>query len=35
MPYEQFDRSRLRLKSLTERQHDLDLSVIMRLEKRS
>ncbi len=32
MPYEQFDRSRLRLKSLTERQHDLDLSAIMRLE---
>lgn len=31
MPHEQFDRSRLRLKSLAEREHDLDLSVVMAL----
>jgi hypothetical protein len=32
VPHEQFDRSRLRLKSLNEREHDLDLSVMMDLE---
>ncbi len=32
MPHEQFDRSRLHLKPLAEREHDLDLSVIMALD---
>lgn len=32
MPYEQFDRSRLRLKSLTEREHRYDLSHFLDLE---
>ena len=31
MPHEQFDRSRLRLKPLAEREHDLDMSVVMDL----
>lgn len=31
MPHERFDRSRLRLRPLAEREHDLDLSVIMDL----
>lgn len=32
MPHETFDRRRLRLRPLAEREHDLDLSVIMALE---
>ncbi len=32
MPHETFDRNRLRLKPLAEREHDLDLSVIMALD---
>src|SRR6266404_4536192 len=32
MPYPAFDRSRLRLQSLSRRQHDLDLSVILPLD---
>ncbi len=32
MPHEQFDRGRLQLKSLAEREHDLDLSVIRALD---
>lgn len=32
MPYAQFDRGRLRLRPLAERDHDLDLSVIMQLD---
>ena len=32
MPYESFDRSRLQLKPLAEREHDLDLSVIKPLD---
>ena len=32
MPYEQFDRSRLKLKSLTEREHRYDLSHFLALE---
>jgi len=32
MPYPQFDRSKLVVKPLTERKHDLDLSVIMPLD---
>ena len=29
MPFKQFDRSKLKLKPLSEREHDLDLSVMM------
>jgi hypothetical protein len=32
MPYPTFDRSRLRIKSLAEREHDLDLSVVLPLD---
>ena len=32
MPYPAFDRSRLRIQSLSQRQHDLDLSVILPLD---
>ena len=32
MPHEQFDRGRLQLKPLADREHDLDLSVIMALD---
>jgi hypothetical protein len=32
MPYREFDRSRLRIQSLQQRQHDLDLSVLLPLE---
>lgn len=32
MPYAAFDRSRLRIKSLAERQHDLDLSAVLPLD---
>jgi hypothetical protein len=32
MPYPQFDRSRLRIRPLAEREHDLDLSVILPLD---
>ena len=32
MPYPQFDRSRLRLRPLSEREHDLDLSAILPLD---
>ncbi|MGM0494915.1 MAG: hypothetical protein ACQER1_18425, partial [Armatimonadota bacterium] len=32
MPHEQFDRSRLKLKSLSEREHDLNVGVVMALE---
>src|SRR5260370_42678760 len=32
MPYRTFDRSRLKIKPLAERQHDLDLSVMLPLD---